>query len=89
MRAVAAEALLPMAEALVLQDPVLDRSVCQVLWDVLADVDELSACTGMLSTFTCICMLDICQATIIALIKSMHPPAISSQKDVILCMLSR
>ncbi|KAK9809358.1 hypothetical protein WJX73_008453 [Symbiochloris irregularis] len=46
VRAVAAEALLPVAGLLVQGEAGSQEHLLSVLWGVLADVDELSACTG-------------------------------------------
>lgn len=47
VRAVAAEALLPLAPALAEHPP---QALQQILWDILLDVEELSPSTGLLTS---------------------------------------
>ena len=49
VRAVAAEALLPLAPALAEHPP---HALQQILWDILLDVEELSPSTGLLTSHT-------------------------------------
>ena len=50
VRAVAAEALLPLTEALAANPP---PGLQQILWDILLEVEELSPSTGHLPVLPC------------------------------------
>lgn len=58
VRAVAAEALIPTAPALVLLHGRTLNSIVMLLWDILLDLDDLSPSTSRL--FPCIYMLQYC-----------------------------
>lgn len=61
VRAVAADALIPAAAAIVALDGQTLHSIVMLLWDILLDLDDLSPSTSryveMLDTFLCLSIL--------------------------------